>query len=56
MFLVRQFGGVCYLMAHIRVVDELPDVLFFKLNNEQRMRLESARGDLGASLTSVVPS
>lgn len=25
--------------AHIRVVDELPDVLFFKLNNGQEMRL-----------------
>ena len=25
--------------AHIRVVDELPDVLFYKLNNGQKMRL-----------------
>lgn len=23
--------------SHIRVVDELPDILFFKLNNEQEM-------------------
>src|SRR5882757_461666 len=25
--------------AHIRAVDELPDILFFKLNNEQEMTL-----------------
>lgn len=25
--------------SHIRVVDELPDVLFYKLNNGQEMRL-----------------
>src|SRR5580704_16046011 len=25
--------------AHIRAVDELPDILFFKINNEQEMNL-----------------